>query len=205
MADDKSLETLAQLQAPGYVNLDALVPGQVGGIVTDPVGAVVPGANVTVLQLATGLTLRAVADSSGRWMVASVPSGRLRVTVAFAGFQTTVREINHDASRVSRFSVALQVGSTAESVVVTASNADIGAVLSTNQIVRESKQVERIARQNAASKDTEASVNVADLQRRVVGVLPIGMSVPRAGSSYRFARPLVVDEETRLTFSYRSK
>jgi len=44
-----------------------------------------------------------------------------------------------------------------------------------------------------------------DLQRRVVGVLPIAVNVPRTGSSYHFVRPLVVDEETTLTFSYRSK
>jgi hypothetical protein len=44
-----------------------------------------------------------------------------------------------------------------------------------------------------------------ELQRRVAGVLPIAVNVPRDGSSYRFVRPLVVDEETRLTFSYRSR
>jgi hypothetical protein len=196
MAQYDSSGTLAKLQVPGNVNLDSMVPGQVGGIITDPTGALIAGANVTVVQLATGLTLRAVADSTGNWMVASVPSGRLRITAASTGFQSTVREINHDASRVSRLNLALQIGSTAETVEVTANAA---------QVQSESKQVERIARQNAASKDTEASVNVVDLQRRVVGVLPIGMSVPHAGSSYRFARPLVVDEETRLTFSYRSK
>ena len=32
-----------------------------------------------------------------------------------------------------------------------------------------------------------------------------GMKVPRAGSAYRFVRPLVVDEETKLTFNYRNK
>ena len=44
-----------------------------------------------------------------------------------------------------------------------------------------------------------------NLQRRVAGVLPIPVDVPRAGQSFRFARPLVIDEETRLTFSYRSR
>jgi len=41
------------------------------------------------------------------------------------------------------------------------------------------------------------------LQKRVAGVLPIAVTVPRAGNAYRFARPLVVDEETKLTFAYR--
>jgi hypothetical protein len=29
--------------------------------------------------------------------------------------------------------------------------------------------------------------------------------VPRAGSSYHFGRPLVLDEETKVTFTYKSK
>ena len=42
------------------------------------------------------------------------------------------------------------------------------------------------------------------LQRRVAGVLPIPIDVPKAGNSYRFVRPLVVDEETKVTFTYRA-
>jgi hypothetical protein len=201
MGEFESMKIDKQLDARAYslgdnVRLELLGPGQVGGIVTDPTGALIAAANVAVLHVATGATQRAVTDSMGRWMVGNVPSGRLRITAAASGFQATVREIDHDAGRGSRFSLALQVGSVSESVMVSSSP-------SLNQ--RESQQVERVARQNAGAKDTEASVNVADLQRRVVGVLPIGMSVPRTGTAYHFARPLVVDEETRLTFSYRSK
>ena len=44
-----------------------------------------------------------------------------------------------------------------------------------------------------------------DLQRRVAGILPVRMEVPRGGRSYRFVRPLVLDEETKITFQYKSK
>jgi len=40
---------------------------------------------------------------------------------------------------------------------------------------------------------------------RVAGVLPIRVDVPRAGNSYRFLRPLVIDEETKVSFSYRTE
>jgi len=50
-----------------------------------------------------------------------------------------------------------------------------------------------------------ASANVFNLQQRVAGVLPVAVDVPRTGTSYRFLRPLVVNEETKLTFSYKSK
>ena len=49
------------------------------------------------------------------------------------------------------------------------------------------------------------SQNVFNLQRRVAGVLPVRIDVPRAGASYRFVRPLVLDEPTRVSFEYRMK
>jgi len=49
------------------------------------------------------------------------------------------------------------------------------------------------------------SPNVFHLQQRVAGVLPIAVDVPRTGTSYRFLRPLVVNEETNLSFAYKSK
>ena len=48
------------------------------------------------------------------------------------------------------------------------------------------------------------SANVVELQKRVAGVLPVRVDVPRAGSSYKFVRPLVLDEETKVTFSYKT-
>jgi hypothetical protein len=46
---------------------------------------------------------------------------------------------------------------------------------------------------------------VTNLQQRVAGVLPVTVDVPRAGNSYCFVRPLVLDEETKVTFSYNSR
>ena len=50
-----------------------------------------------------------------------------------------------------------------------------------------------------------ASINVMNLQKRVAGVLPVAIDVPRAGTSFSFVRPLVLDEETKVTFSYKSR
>ncbi len=50
-----------------------------------------------------------------------------------------------------------------------------------------------------------ASANVVDFQRRVSGVLPISVDVPRTGNSYSFVRPLVLNEETKMTFKYKRK
>jgi hypothetical protein len=64
---------------------------------------------------------------------------------------------------------------------------------------------ENKAKQNNFLIDTAPSQNVFNLQRRVAGILPVRIEVPRSGRSYRFVRPLVLDEETRITFQYKSK
>ena len=48
------------------------------------------------------------------------------------------------------------------------------------------------------------SQNVINLQRRVAGVLPVRIDVPRTGTLHRFVRPLVIDEETTVTFRYKA-
>jgi hypothetical protein len=63
----------------------------------------------------------------------------------------------------------------------------------------ELKQFEKNAPQQ------NASTNVVNLQRRVAGVLPVAIDVPRTGTSFSFVRPLVLDEETKVTFSYKSR
>lgn len=78
-------------------------------------------------------------------------------------------------------------------------------VAETIEVTRAARKSEADQRADRAPNMTALSANVANLQRRVAGVLPVRIDIPRAGHSYRFARPLVVDEETFLTFKYKSK
>ena len=150
---------------------------------------------MSVQHILNGVNFKAASDSAGRWIVSNVPSGRVRITVDVLGFKKLVREINHDANRGTQLNLSVEVGSTNEMVTV---NASSGPLLKT-----ETAEVSRNLVLNGLPQ--AASVNVTDLQRRVAGVLPIAVNVPRTGSSYRFVRPLVIDEETTLTFKYRSK
>jgi len=61
---------------------ESLAPGQVGGLITDPTGAVVPGVTVEVLHRDSGVTRKALTDGSGRWLLADIPAGRLRITAS---------------------------------------------------------------------------------------------------------------------------
>ena len=181
--------------SPTNLKLEALLPGQLGGFIVDPSGAVVPNASVRVNHLQTGTTLNAITDQSGHWTISNVPSGPLKVTASGAGFKTVVRELSYDASRPSSYSFPVEIASISETVTVSADGYGRS----------ESQRIERDLKKNAAAAETAASANVLNLQRRVSGVLPIHVDVPRTGNSYRFVRPLVVGEETKVTFAYKSK
>jgi hypothetical protein len=77
-----------------------------------------------------------------------------------------------------------------------------GQGMVTEQIVN---QDARETGQRNAAQANEPSVNVQNLQRRASGVLPVRIEVPRAGSSYRFVKPLVIDQEAALSFRYRRR
>ena len=72
------------------VSLSAQVgtEGSILGIVTDSSGAVVAGAEVTVVNLGTNLTKKAVSDSQGNFEILALPRGTYSITAAFSGFKT---------------------------------------------------------------------------------------------------------------------
>ena len=89
----------------------------------------------------------------------------------------------------------LQVGTVSELVTVQA-----GSVNAIN-----SRQIQELAIKTRDAQLNAASQNVTNLQRRVAGILPVAIEVPRSGKSYRFVRPLVLEEETTVTFTYKSR
>ena len=135
-------------------------------------------------------------DSSGQWIVSNVPSGPVKVTVNAPGWQTLVRDFNYDASHPFNLDSSLNVAAATETITVNST---------ATELMQESRRLESDLKKQALAAQTAPSPNVLNLQRRVSGVLPVSIDVPRAGNSYRFVRPLVLDEETRVTFSYKSK
>ena len=181
----------------------AVFPGQMGGVVTDPSGAVVANASVTVSSPDGKWSRTAGTDAQGRWLIAGMPSGSFKVQTDKRGFQSNVLNLGYDANQPANYNTVLNVGSVAETVEVTAESPVIN---STSSMVISSP---RKIHGSRASTDLQplntASANVVDLQKRVAGVLPVAIDVPRAGTSFSFVRPLVLDEETKVTFSYKSR
>jgi hypothetical protein len=189
------------------------LPGQMGGYVSDPSGAMVANARVTITSSATGKTQSVGTDSSGRWVIRGMHSGSFKAKVEAPGFRTGMFSLNYDGSQPSLYSFPVNVGSVSETVEVLSEAAQVqsppAAIGDTTRGVTGLKtdgpthvnmpqMAPGVAQQNA-------SANVINLQRRVAGVLPIAIDVPRAGTSFAFVRPLVLDEETKVTFSYKSR
>jgi hypothetical protein len=195
------------------------LPGQMGGYVVDPSGAMVPNARVTVTSKENGVTRTAVTNGEGRWLIGGLGSGNYKSQIEMPGFKTSVYNLDYDANRPSMYSFRLDVASAAETVEVTAEAPQIQSGTNVfhgnvNAATLGGPVNERLSRnsvaglaliQPGAASPSIASANVMNLQKRVAGVLPVAIDVPRAGTSFSFVRPLVLDEETKVTFSYKSR
>jgi hypothetical protein len=202
---NEGLDQLA-IFAPGAPSSGPMQPGQIGGIVVDQTGAVISGAQVKVTSLENGASTTTTTDGSGRWVVAAgIPSGRVRIEATAQGFQTSVGNVSYDAGRPSRFDARLNVGAAMSTIEVTAESPVVETSMATVHGKRKDRDKERDEKKAEALAQNAASSNVLNLQKRVAGVLPVRVDVPRAGNSYRFARALVLDEETKVTFSYKTK
>jgi hypothetical protein len=67
-----------------------LTTADIVGTVTDPTGAIIPNANVTVVNLDTHETRNALSNASGNFDVTLLPVGRYSVTVKAKGFKNFV-------------------------------------------------------------------------------------------------------------------
>jgi Carboxypeptidase regulatory-like domain/TonB dependent receptor len=97
--------TLAQAGAQLYT-------GSVTGLVSDPSGAIVPGAGVTLTDTEKGYENKVKSDSNGRYLFRSVPPGSYRISVDATGFETARREgIKLDVNQNISSDFQLRIGS----------------------------------------------------------------------------------------------
>ena len=81
----------AAILAMAAGNLSAQALGNVVGTVTDPGGAVVPGATVTITNEGTKFSRIAVSNDNGQFAADSFPTGSIAVTVEHPGFEKLLR------------------------------------------------------------------------------------------------------------------
>jgi len=94
--------------------------GGIQGTVTDPNGAVVPGAEVTITSPDTGLTRTIVTDDSGTYSVSELPIGSYRIIVKKSGFQSPPVSARVEVATTTRADVQLAVAAATVDWVVVA-------------------------------------------------------------------------------------
>jgi Carboxypeptidase regulatory-like domain len=94
--------------------------GSINGVVQDPTGAVVPNAQVTLLNTDQGITLTTTTNGAGEYTFSPVRIGHYSVSVSAPGFSTTNQQnLQVTVGLALQVNVQLKTGSTSETVQVT--------------------------------------------------------------------------------------
>src|SRR5262249_10829436 len=89
------------------VAANAQFPSAIEGSVTDPSGGIVPEAQVTLVNVETGVSQTAKTNSAGSYSFPSQPPGKYKITVSAKGFASVTQEnINLGASETRTISLA---------------------------------------------------------------------------------------------------
>jgi hypothetical protein len=100
--------------------------GAIQGTVTDPGGANIPGATVTVTNVATKVDTSTETNDAGVYLVAALQPGEYKVLVSLKGFQTIIQEkVIVDALTTVTVNLSLKVGEVTETVTVSEAPAQL--------------------------------------------------------------------------------
>ena len=118
--------------------------GEITGRVTDPSGAVIPGASVTLTNVNTNAARNSITAEGGTYTFPSIPPGMYRLRTELPGFKTAQSDpFEVQVQQVVRLDVTLQVGQVSDTVEVAATadllqaeTATVGTVVE-NKIITE--------------------------------------------------------------------
>ncbi len=138
--------------------------GRISGTVTDPSGAVVPAAAVTLLNPATGVAQHTVTSSAGLYIFSALNPGEYQVTATKTGFaRIALNKVIVTVDQTTEADIKLRVGDTTQTVTVTTTTNLLAPTNSTVGTLIESKSISRIPLLYR---------NVLDLVQLSAGVIP---------------------------------
>lgn len=94
--------------------------GSFTGTITDPSGAVVPGATVTITNTRTQAVRATVTSDEGSYLVTNLDAGTYQIIVSLSGFTDATQQATLLARQTARVDGRLQVAGATEQVVVSA-------------------------------------------------------------------------------------
>ena len=106
------------------------------GRVTDPHGALVPDAEVQIVNEDSGVTFNTKTDASGSYIVPYLPAGHYRIVVSAAGFATAVNSaVSLGMGQALVYNVQLNLGTAQSDVTVEGGAASVAQVNTENNEV----------------------------------------------------------------------
>ncbi|MGB8131256.1 MAG: carboxypeptidase regulatory-like domain-containing protein [Candidatus Angelobacter sp.] len=136
-----SLTTFALLPAAAQ---STIATGSIQGTVTDPNGAVVPNASVTITNKGTGQSSKLTTSSGGSYATGALTPGEYQVRVEAKGFQTQVLSVPVQVGNIAAGSARLTLGQSTEVVEVTGSAVAVNTEQATVQGVISTEQIENL-------------------------------------------------------------
>jgi hypothetical protein len=101
-----------------YAAQSTSTSGTISGIITDPSGAVIPGATVAIHNAVSEYKQAVKTDNSGHFQFTNVPFNPYHLTVSVAGFNPYAQDVNVRSSVPVTVDVSLQVATASNTVVV---------------------------------------------------------------------------------------
>src|SRR5579863_3573370 len=109
---------LALLALPLLASAQTGNAGAVHGTVTDPSGAVIPGATVHLTNAVSGLDRTATTDPTGNFDIPNVPFNNYQVTVSAGGFAATRQNTDVHSVVGTTLKLVLQIAAASQTVTV---------------------------------------------------------------------------------------
>ncbi len=118
--------------------------GSINGTITDPSGAVVAGAKITITNKATGQVVATASNSAGTYTSGALTPGDYVVRVESKGFKTTDLPLNVQVGVTASGNVKLQVGEASQIVEVQATEVQVNTEQASVQGVLNAQQIENL-------------------------------------------------------------
>jgi outer membrane receptor protein involved in Fe transport len=93
--------------------------GRITGTISDPTGAVIPGAEVTIINTGTGRAIVAITNDRGHYTSVPLSAAAYRVETSLSGFKTAVRTLRLEVDETAVVDIRLEIGEMSEQVEVT--------------------------------------------------------------------------------------
>ena len=118
--------------------------GSIVGSVSDPSGALVSSAKVSIKNTATNQEISVTSNSSGAFNSGALEPGTYRVQVSAKGFSSTVENIVVQVGNTATFNAKLQLGQESTVVEVEASEVQVNTEQASVQGVLTASQIENL-------------------------------------------------------------